>query len=72
MTEARATATEIAAKGPLAIGASKRVLLEGPEEALPAAGAREATAFAQLFATADQRQGMAAFVAKRTAEFRGA
>ncbi|MBK6696297.1 MAG: enoyl-CoA hydratase/isomerase family protein [Myxococcales bacterium] len=72
MTEARATAAKIAAKGPLAIGACKRVLLEGPEEALPAACAREATAFAQLFATADQREGMAAFVAKRTAEFRGA
>ena len=60
---ARALADKIAGKGPLAIAAIKRVRDAG----LPA----EAEAFAALFETADQREGMEAFLAKRAPRFEG-
>ncbi|MEM1417291.1 MAG: enoyl-CoA hydratase-related protein [Myxococcota bacterium] len=68
---AKATAAEIAAKGPCAIHAAKKLLLEGPECPLPEANAAEARAFGKLFATQDQREGMKAFMEKRKAAFQG-
>lgn len=65
-------ARKIAQKGPLAIAACKRVLREGADTTLTRACAMETEAFAGLFATADQREGMAAFLAKRPAKFTGA
>jgi enoyl-CoA hydratase len=64
-------AVEIASKGPLALAAAKRVMLEGADLSLPEATALEAHAFGSLFGTEDQREGMAAFVAKRAPTFRG-
>jgi enoyl-CoA hydratase len=65
-------ARKIASMGPLAVAAAKRVLLRGEDVPLPAANELEATAFASLFGSADQREGMKAFVEKRPATFKGA
>lgn len=64
-------ATTIAAMGPRAITACKRVLLHGADLPLTQASELEGRAFADLFSTADQREGMAAFLAKRPARFVG-
>jgi enoyl-CoA hydratase len=71
LTRVREVASKIAAKGPLAIAAAKRVILRGADVPLPTANELEATAFATLFGTADQREGMRAFVEKRAAKFEG-
>jgi enoyl-CoA hydratase len=67
----REVAKKIASKGPLAISAAKRVILRGADVPLPTANELEATAFAALFGTADQREGMRAFLEKRAAKFEG-
>jgi enoyl-CoA hydratase len=71
LARARQTADKIATKGPLAIAEAKRVMLHGQSLPLPDACALEAHAFAGLFDTADQREGMKAFVQKRPAVFEG-
>lgn len=69
--EARAIATRIAAQGPLAVAAAKRVMLRGEDVSLAVANELEATAFAALFGTNDQREGMRAFLDKKQATFQG-
>jgi enoyl-CoA hydratase len=64
-------ANKIAAKGPLAIAQCKRVLVRGEGLTLAAACELEAQGFAALFGTADQREGMKAFMEKRPAKFEG-
>lgn len=64
-----ATVETIAKMGPIAIAKAKRVIHEGAETPLPAANRLEVEAFAALFETKDQREGMKAFLAKRPAEF---
>jgi len=71
ITRANETAREIAAVGPLAVAAAKRVMLRGEDAALPTANELEAVAFAALFGSEDQREGMKAFVEKRAATFSG-
>jgi enoyl-CoA hydratase len=71
MPKARRTAMAIASKAPLAIAAIKRTILRGQDVPLPTANELEATAFAALFGTYDQREGMRAFIAKRPAKFEG-
>ena len=71
MPKVREVAKSIVTVGPLAIRACKRVLLEGADLPLRDANALETRAFADLFATADQREGMAAFLGKRAAQFAG-
>jgi enoyl-CoA hydratase len=68
---ARKTADKIAAKGPLAIAEAKRVMQTGQNMSLGDAVAAEASAFGSLFDTADQKEGMAAFIGKRPAKFEG-
>jgi enoyl-CoA hydratase len=67
----REVAKKIASKGPLAVGAVKRVVARGADVPLPTANELEATAFAALFGTSDQREGMRAFLEKRAARFEG-
>jgi len=69
--EALATLHRIAAAGPLAIAKVKEVLHRGAELPLWEANHLEQQAFAALFASADQKEGMAAFMGKRKASFIG-
>ena len=73
LAKVRELALRIAANGPLAVAACKRLIHVGQSEPLEAALAREQQEFGALFATADQREGMAAFLAKprRAAKFEG-
>ena len=71
MAKAREAALRIAANGPLAIAEAKRVIQKGIDEDLDEGLALETAAFAGLFETADQKEGMAAFVGKRPAAFKG-
>jgi enoyl-CoA hydratase len=64
-------ARKIASRGPLAIAAAKRVILRGADVTLTTANELEATTFAALFGTADQREGMRAFLEKRAPKFEG-
>jgi enoyl-CoA hydratase len=63
----------IASNGPLAVAACKHLIHEGQSQPLEDALAAEQRAFGKLFASADQREGMAAFLAKprRAAKFEG-
>ena len=73
MGKVKAVAERIAANGPLAVAEVKRLIQLGQSTPLDAALAFERQAFAALFATADQKEGMAAFLAKprRAAAFKG-
>ncbi len=71
LDKVRETALQIAGNGPLAVAECKRVLQQGADMALPNACLVEQLSFAALFGTADQREGMAAFLAKRAPEFKG-
>jgi len=71
MAKTYATAEKIAQKGPLAVAQAKRTVLRGVDADLVSANELEAQAFAMLFGTADQKEGMKAFMEKRKAEFRG-
>ncbi len=71
LDKVRGIAAKIASKGPLAVAAAKRVMLRGGDLELSAANELEAQAFGVLFGSADQKEGMAAFVDKRKAAFAG-
>ena len=68
---ALALAAEIAALPPLAVAAAKRAVNEAYEASLAQGLADERQAFFDLFATADQKEGMAAFVEKRPPHWSG-
>jgi len=68
---ARAVADKIAGRAPLAVAAAKRVMREGADLPLGQALALELEQFAGLFATTDQKEGMKAFLEKRSARFEG-
>ena len=70
--EARRVAERVGGLAPLAVAGSKRLLNEAEREALDRALDREAALCAQLFETADAREGLAAFLEKRQPRFRGA
>ena len=67
----RATASRICEKGPLAVSTAKRLMVTGLDLPLDAANELERRSFAALFDTEDQKEGMQAFMEKRTAEFKG-
>ena len=73
MARARDVAGRIAANGPLAVAEVKRLVHLGQSTTLDHALALEQQSFGLLFSTADQREGMAAFLAKprRAAQFKG-
>jgi len=70
MAEARATAARIAEKSQLAVIAAKDAVNRAFETTLAEGIRYERRAFQSLFATADQKEGMAAFLEKREAQFR--
>lgn len=72
LPQALAMAERIASRGPLAVAAVKRLIVRGADESQVAAIAMEAAEFGAIFATADQKEGMGAFLAKRPAQFTGA
>jgi enoyl-CoA hydratase len=67
----REVAAKIASKGPLAVAGIKRVVVRGADVPLLTANELESTAFAALFGTHDQREGMQAFLEKRPPKFEG-
>lgn len=66
-----AVGVEIAALGPVALRLAKRAIHENADQPLASAQAAERTLFGLCFATTDQKEGMAAFLEKRPADFRG-
>ncbi len=64
-------AQTIAALPPLAIMQIKEAVLAGQDASLQTAIVLERKAFQLLFSTADQKEGMRAFLEKRKPEFRG-
>ena len=71
LVDIEARAHKLAQKAPLALAVAKRVMHRGQSLPLEEATRLEAEAFASLFGTEDQREGMAAFLAKRAPVFRG-
>jgi enoyl-CoA hydratase len=73
MAKVKALAGRIAANGPLAVAEVKRLVHHGQSTTLEHALALEQRSFGLMFATADQREGMTAFLAKprRAAKFEG-
>jgi len=71
MDEALKLGRTIAQKGPLAIKLSKQLIQRGQDLDLGNACAMESQVFGLSFSTADQKEGMKAFIEKRTAEFKG-
>ena len=61
----------MAKMGPLAVAAAKRVIHRGAELPLADANRLEVESFAALFSTADQREGMRAFLDKRAPQYTG-
>lgn len=62
---------KIAAVGPLAVAQAKVAINKGTDLALDAGLAVEKLAFMSLFGTADQKEGMHAFLEKRKPQFKG-
>lgn len=72
LPKAREMAAAIAKNGPLAVRHAKQLIAKALDTDLTTGLAQEAQTFALLFDTADQKEGMAAFIEKRAAEFTGA
>ena len=64
-------ADSIAAMPPLAVRAAKRSVLAAADLSLSAGLRAERAAFFELFATEDQREGMRAFMEKRSPTWTG-
>ena len=71
MEHCKTIAQKVATRGPLAVARAKRLVERGYDMPLRAANRQEAETFALLFDTEDRREGMRAFVEKRTAKFTG-
>jgi enoyl-CoA hydratase len=68
---ALAVGESVAARGPLAVAAAKRVMQQGQDADIRTAHALEQQAFGLAFATEDRGEGMDAFLAKRDPVFQG-
>mgnify|MGYP001211971414 FL=1 len=64
-------AIQIAALAPLAVQQIKEIVIAGQEASLDTALRLECKAIQLLFASQDQKEGMAAFIEKRTPKFKG-
>ena len=67
----RAVADKISTKGPLAVARAKRLVERGYDIPLRSANRQEAETFALLFDTEDRREGMKAFLEKRSPRYVG-
>lgn len=65
------TASTIAARGPLAVREAKKALLEGLKMDIDSGLELERDLFGDLFSFSDVTEGLAAFVEKRTPQFKG-
>jgi enoyl-CoA hydratase len=71
VAEATAVAGKIAAKSPIAVRAAKEAVARATESSLREGLLFERRMFHALFATEDQKEGMAAFLEKRAPKFEG-
>jgi enoyl-CoA hydratase len=71
LQEVQNIAAKIACRGPVAVRAAKRVMHRSLDVDAASACAIEAQEFAQLFSSADQKEGCNAFLEKRAAKFAG-
>ena len=71
LEEALSLATEIASRAPLAVRAAKQAINQSYELPLADGLHEERQAFYNLFASHDQKEGMAAFLEKRKPEWKG-
>lgn len=71
MSESRAIVQAALKNGPLAVAAIKRLVNDGMEKTLPSGMEMEAHAFGDMFGTADQKEGMHAFLEKRKPRYVG-
>ncbi|MFZ4860031.1 MAG: enoyl-CoA hydratase/isomerase family protein [Desulfuromonadaceae bacterium] len=71
LPKALATAREIIGKSPLGVAYAKDAIVNGMNMTKEDGFRYEASLFGVLFATADQREGMGAFIEKRPADFKG-
>ncbi len=71
VAEAMDMAKRIAANGPVAVAVAKKAINEGLQMPLNQALEYEASVFANLFDTHDQKEGTKAFLQKRTPKFEG-
>jgi len=71
LEQTNALATQLAASPTKALGASKRLLRSSWTETLETQMQHESQTIADISRTADAREGVAAFLEKRTAKFKG-
>lgn len=69
MAAAKKCADTIAGQGPVAVAECKRVMNDGEGRPLPDGNALEVDAFGRCFESPQQKQGMTAFLEKRSADF---
>lgn len=72
LEEALGLAAEIASRAPMAVRLAKEAVNQAFESFLTDGLKDERRAFYMLFATADQKEGMSAFMEKRKADWKGA
>lgn len=70
MAAAHELAARINAAGPVAVAAAKRSLIHGEPHSMDEGHRREASLFSALFDSQDYKEGIAAFLERRTAEFK--
>jgi enoyl-CoA hydratase len=68
---ARALAAEVAINAPLALAATKRIIVESADWPSDEAFARQNAILGPVFTSADAREGAAAFAEKRPPAWRG-
>lgn len=71
LTEAIELARRISSRAPVAVQLTKSAIQHGKNVDLASGQAYEAEVFGQTFSTEDQKEGCAAFLEKRKAEFKG-
>lgn len=71
LNEVKAVAAEICKKGPVAVRMAKKVIHEGFDKPLADGLAQERETFPKCFNTQDLKEGLSAFLEKRSANFQG-